>query len=616
MFEDDTNIRNLQLSIQASLADPAVVRQHLVDKMCLKFGVDIESIQPYVSLNLLVVMSKCLELSWPLLHKLNAEFSKMLNVPQIALPSSSPSIHQYFAYSQSIIDNYELYAYNPLNASYMPNAPKYVSNFAVLTVMDCISNTIVSDTSFIRTIANSATVFTENHCSKLGHLIEALDTVCNSVNILTIRAEDFSQEEWIMDDTYHPLFSVVDKSLLKYIPKVSNYHVTIGKTVFPDVCSLCRNVENCLYYCAWDGDVQSINKPSKFLTYNKVIATEGIVDTVRQKVNEAVKEGASSQCMVYTIAEIAQQHDLCKNKYFVINQLKTLLTHCCPTKSVPFNPNNNILLYEEFVLQYYNENIDRVNECLKHLNNNTGKHKENTIILVDNRKNIMSVVALAISLSNLDLKRWNVVVVCNKSNEHFFYKFFGDKVEYTTDLQLPSKKFSIDLYNNMLKSENFWMKFQQYKKVLFIQDDGMLLLKGVEELFLHYDYVGAPWKQEWCLQNPNKFLKETINENLVGNGGLSLRSPEQMLNLVKKYKKFTKSLHYDQVQQQPEDVFFSWASVKEGLSMPSYDIAQGFASEQCCNKKSLGFHKPWPYCDLKTMTNYLSQYLKKPLLGQ
>jgi hypothetical protein len=169
------------------------------------------------------------------------------------------------------------------------------------------------------------------------------------------------------------------------------------------------------------------------------------------------------------------------------------------------------------------------------------------------------------------------------------------------------------MYNDLLKNEDFWVRFADYDKTLFVQDDGMLLKSGLEDKYLVFDYVGAPWKKEWASQDPNKFIRENINTELVGNGGLSLRSPKCMMHICKKFSGLTKQLHYDKVQQQPEDVFFSCFAKREGFKMPSYDVARGFATEQVVSNGSLGFHKPWPYMDVVTMEAYFNSYLKTPL---
>ena len=147
--------------------------------------------------------------------------------------------------------------------------------------------------------------------------------------------------------------------------------------------------------------------------------------------------------------------------------------------------------------------------------------------------------------------------MCNKSNYEFFYKYFGDTVDYIISIPIPTSKFDIDFYNNLLKSEEFWGHFQKYDRILFVQDDGMIVKPGMETEFLQYDYVGAPWKKEWSHQDPNLHLITNINPELVGNGGVSLRNPKAMLAILKKYNKESKRLHYDKVQQEPEDVFFS-----------------------------------------------------------
>ena len=134
-------------------------------------------------------------------------------------------------------------------------------------------------------------------------------------------------------------------------------------------------------------------------------------------------------------------------------------------------------------------------------------------------------------------------------------------------------------------------------------------MRGMENDFLSYDYVGAPWRKEWATINPNKFLLENINPQLVGNGGVSLRDIKKMKFICEKYRHLANSLHYDMLQQIPEDCYFSKYSVLEGYNLPNYETAQRFASEQVCNVKSYAIHKFWIYANLSDVERFFTQYL-------
>jgi hypothetical protein len=111
------------------------------------------------------------------------------------------------------------------------------------------------------------------------------------------------------------------------------------------------------------------------------------------------------------------------------------------------------------------------------------------------------------------------------------------------------------------------------------------------EDFLYFDYIGAPW-----------FIEKNDNKSGVGNGGLSLRNKDVMLQIIKTksmdatifnsntidYMKNTKSF------VPPEDVYFT-------KNMEEFDIgkladrnsAAKFSSESILNKNSFAGHGFW-----------------------
>jgi len=66
----------------------------------------------------------------------------------------------------------------------------------------------------------------------------------------------------------------------------------------------------------------------------------------------------------------------------------------------------------------------------------------------------------------------------------------------------------------MLQQSYFWEKLHG-DKILIWQEDSIVFRK-IEDKFLKYDYVGAPWEN-----------------HRVGNGGISLRSRQTMLRCIK-----------------------------------------------------------------------------------
>jgi hypothetical protein len=62
---------------------------------------------------------------------------------------------------------------------------------------------------------------------------------------------------------------------------------------------------------------------------------------------------------------------------------------------------------------------------------------------------------------------------------------------------------------------------------LVVQADGFIINPGLwRDEFLHYDYIGAPWREQLEMRPGNWWLK--LDRNRVGNGGFSLRSHKLM----------------------------------------------------------------------------------------
>jgi hypothetical protein len=119
-------------------------------------------------------------------------------------------------------------------------------------------------------------------------------------------------------------------------------------------------------------------------------------------------------------------------------------------------------------------------------------------------------------------------------------------------------------YNNLLTSKSFWLNIP-YDNILIFQSDSMLLRNGIEE-FLEYDYVGAPWKFQ----------------NHGGNGGLSLRNKNAMIDILNKYP-------YNGYQN--EDVYFSNVlNVMNKYKLAPREVCMKFSCETIFQLGTLGEH--------------------------
>jgi len=218
-----------------------------------------------------------------------------------------------------------------------------------------------------------------------------------------------------------------------------------------------------------------------------------------------------------------------------------------------------------------------------------------TVLIIDNRANIMSVIAANITLSNLIRGKWSVTIITSPKCYDFYKKHFPTSILLSHPLQEKSP-FDIEDYNIMLKSKSFWelLDKQNINTALLIQDDGFIIRQGMEQVFMDlqtnkclFDYVGAPWPE-------NDVLKKAGTTNMIGNGGLSLRDVQAMLEITQK-SKISRKLFNNNIQPIPEDVFFSVETRKSATK----EFASMFSSEMILNPKSFGIHKPWGYFPLQ-----------------
>lgn len=261
------------------------------------------------------------------------------------------------------------------------------------------------------------------------------------------------------------------------------------------------------------------------------------------------------------------------------------------------NDKINKLIYIDFMYRY-NEKIKNMS-MEKNKENNT----ENVIILIDNRINELSVISAKIAFYNVKKELWKGIIFTSQMAYDYYKTSLGDLYEIVIWDELNNPIFDIDLYNDILQSSKLW-KFlydKGYKKCLIIQDDGLLVKKGVEK-FLVYDYIGAPWIDS----SENEYIKKYINKELVGNGGISLRSISEMIKITENVNNNKKELFFHNLNRIPEDVYFVKYLIQNGANIAPFNIAKLFSSEEILDDNSICIHKIWSYHPLIIVNNYLN----------
>jgi hypothetical protein len=170
------------------------------------------------------------------------------------------------------------------------------------------------------------------------------------------------------------------------------------------------------------------------------------------------------------------------------------------------------------------------------------------------------------------LKGWGLIVYHGKENEEFVRNELADipNIRY---VNINVSNLTIKDYNNLLCSSTFWKKISDMrcKHSLIFQTDTVLLKADIDK-YLNYDYVGAPWIQEW------------IPGISVGNGGLSLRNVDKMYIITKQHPRTRTWCN--------EDIYFSEKCLELKFNIPSKETAKQFSVETIFYESPCGLHKP------------------------
>jgi len=187
---------------------------------------------------------------------------------------------------------------------------------------------------------------------------------------------------------------------------------------------------------------------------------------------------------------------------------------------------------------------------------------------------------------------WSHTIVCGNLNYNYMVELCKLISPNINVIKLNHDNLSQSTYSILLASIKFWKLFHG-SKILIYQEDSIIFKNNINQ-FLLWDYIGAPWP---------------LNQNdvpiLVGNGGLSLRSKDVMLYVIKKQNINTITVNSStqqfmnsaQLTVCPEDVYFSKTIQEYKLGIVAdWNTASNFSTESILNTNSFGGHNFW-LCD-------------------
>lgn len=209
-----------------------------------------------------------------------------------------------------------------------------------------------------------------------------------------------------------------------------------------------------------------------------------------------------------------------------------------------------------------------------------------TAVIIEPRKHKALPFVLNNFLTNLS-DEWEIMIFHGRKNKEYIENILSNELyQYRHRIkkliQLYIDNLSINQYNAILKSTSFY-KCISTEILLIFQVDSIILKenKDLINIFLNYDYVGAPWMN-----------------GQVGNGGLSLRRKSKMIEVIE---------NVDFNFMDHEDNYFSYQRQVE-LKKPSFQVAQTFSVETVFHEKSFGIHAPWKHLNKYEMKFLINKY--------
>ena len=184
---------------------------------------------------------------------------------------------------------------------------------------------------------------------------------------------------------------------------------------------------------------------------------------------------------------------------------------------------------------------------------------------------------------------WSYTVLCGKLNYDYMLDMCQNISPNIKVIRVPFENFSQSTYSEYLTSLEFW-NLLVGSKILIYHEDSSIFSGNIDD-FMHWDFIGAPFPKT-----------QNDNNNLVGNGGFSLRTKQCMIDVIKTIDIYSTVYNSDTLLYMkhcgmsvaPEDVYFSLNMLRYGIGrVADWDSASKFSSESINNPTSLGAHCIW-----------------------
>jgi hypothetical protein len=251
--------------------------------------------------------------------------------------------------------------------------------------------------------------------------------------------------------------------------------------------------------------------------------------------------------------------------------------------------------YEPYWSNYLNQ-YDLSASYFQNITNSTNKY----CVIVEPR--IMPILPKVIKnfMYLLQNKGWGLIVVHGTKNELFIKSELSEwpNVKY---YNLNVDNLTITSYNQLFCTPPFWNKLKELGCLhSFIFQTDTVLLKDDIDRFIQYDYIGAPW----CI----KFMGMLE----VGNGGLSLRNVDKMIEITTTCQRTFTLLNGTPIHLENEDIYFAFWCLMNNYKIPTPTNAKEFSVETIYYENPSGLHKP--HIDKFPSREFYIQLLNKKIV--
>jgi hypothetical protein len=212
-----------------------------------------------------------------------------------------------------------------------------------------------------------------------------------------------------------------------------------------------------------------------------------------------------------------------------------------------------------------------------------------TAVIVEPRKHAALGFVLKNALECLP-ETWRIILFHGTLNAEFSAELVGSFTQEEQQriqlIRLEVENLNQKTYSQLLATRSRIYDHISTEYFLVFQTDSMFFkeYKGLLSMFLSekYDYIGAPWMV--CNYAP------TRQRGFIGNGGLSLRRTEKMLEIIQNHDwNLTVPTEFEWM----EDLYFTNAYSDIQLKKPPYEKAKLFSVDEVFSAVSFGCHRPW-----------------------